>query len=215
MSFYKEEINSVENNQDNDFKDKKLTNIDSITVNRNPTLDNEVANRKYINDEVDKNPIVRFNQTPQNYLKVSVESDTYNLTKYDKKQIIDTTIIRSPNEGKYLLQKWNILYSDKNGYCKLNNFIKSTKTSSPTSQSGATSFPPIGAGFMFVELSSGGHGNNVFVSFERTDEIQITNITFYYKRFSILTNDSLKSMGRFRIQFLLEDNTWSTQYTIA
>ena len=28
-------------------------------------------------------------------------------------------------------------------------------------------------------------------------------------------NDSLKSMGRFRIQLLLEDNTWSTQYTIA
>ena len=22
-------------------------------------------------------------------------------------------------------------------------------------------------------------------------------------------------MGRFRVQFLLEDNTWSTQYTIA
>ena len=32
---------------------------------------------------------------------------------------------------------------------------------------------------------------------------------------SILTNDSLKSMGRFRIQLLLEDNTWSTRYNIA
>ena len=54
-----------------------------------------------------------------------------------------------------------------------------------------------------------------FLSFERTDIIQIKNITFYYNSFSILTNDSLKSMGRFRIQLLLEDNTWSTQYTIA
>ena len=47
-------------------------------------------------------------------------------------------------------------------------------------------------------------------SWERTDIIQITNITFYYNRFSTLTNDSLKSMGRFRIQWLLEDNKWST-----
>ena len=54
----------------------------------------------------------------------------------------------------------------------------------------------------------------MFVSLERTDIIQITNITFFYNRFSILTNDSLKSRGRFRIQLLLEDNTWSTRYTI-
>ena len=29
-----------------------------------------------------------------------------------------------------------------------------------------------------------------------------------------MTNDNLKNMGRFRIQLLLDDNTWSTQYTI-
>ena len=67
---------------------------------------------------------------------------------------------------------------------------------------------------MYIETSSSNHGNNVFVSFERTDIIQITNISFYYNRFSILTNDSLKSRGRFRIQLLLEDNTWSTRYNI-
>ena len=44
----------VKNNQDNDFNDNKLTNIDSITVNRNPTSDNEVANKKYIDNELDK-----------------------------------------------------------------------------------------------------------------------------------------------------------------
>ena len=31
---------------------------------------------------------------------------------------------------------------------------------------------------------------------------------------SILTNDSQKSMGRFRIQILLDDNTWTNQYNI-
>ena len=67
---------------------------------------------------------------------------------------------------------------------------------------------------MYIEASSNNHGNSVFVSFERTDIIQISNIKFYHIRFSILTNDSLKSMGRFRIQLLLQDNTWSTRYNI-
>ena len=68
---------------------------------------------------------------------------------------------------------------------------------------------------MYIETSSNNHGHErVFVSFERTDIIQITNITYYYNRFSILTNEDKKSMGRFRIQLLLGDNTWSTQYTI-
>ena len=86
--------------------------------------------------------------------------------------------------------------------------------SPPTPDTGASTLPPIGSSYMYVESSSNNHGDNVFVSWERTDIIQITNISFYYNRFSILTNDSLKSMGRFRIQLLLEDNTWSTQYTI-
>ena len=68
---------------------------------------------------------------------------------------------------------------------------------------------------MYKETSSNIHGHErVFVSCERTDIIQISNITFYYNRFSILTNNSKKSMGRFRIHLLLEDNTWSTRYNI-
>ena len=54
----------------------------------------------------------------------------------------------------------------------------------------------------------------MYVILERTDIIQISNITFYYNRYSILTNDSLKAMGRFKIQLLLEDNTWSSRYNI-
>ena len=57
--------------------------------------------------------------------------------------------------------------------------MKSTKTISPTVHSAATSSPPIGNSFMYIETSSNNHGNNVFVSFEQTDIIQISNITFY------------------------------------
>ena len=89
----------VKNNQDNDLNDNKLTNLDSITVNRNAGSDNEVANKKYIDNELDKNTILRFNQTLKNYLKVSVGNDAYNLTKYDKIQLTDTTIKKVGNTG--------------------------------------------------------------------------------------------------------------------
>ena len=214
LDFYNESNDLVKNNQDNDLKDNKLTNLDSITVNRKPSSDNELASKKYIDDELDKNTVLRFNQTLQNYLKLSVGNDTYTLTKYDKIQIIDTTEMRYPIIGSDLLQKWNIKCNNKNNQSRITDFIKSTKTNSPNGFSGATSLSPIGDAFMYIETSSINHGSNVFVSWERTDILHISNITFYYNRFSILTNDNLKNMGRFRIQLLLDDNTWSTQYTI-
>ena len=86
--------------------------------------------------------------------------------------------MKRPNSGGYFLQNWKIKCNDKNNNGEIQNFIKSTKTNSPTGDSGATSLPPIGSAFMYVETSSGDHRNNVFCSFERTDIIQITIITF-------------------------------------
>ena len=182
LDFYNESSDLVKNNQDKDFNDNKLTNIDSITINRNPNLDNESASKKCIDDELDKNTILTFDQTLQIYLKISVGNDTYNLTKYNKLQLTDTTIIKSSNNGGYLLQNWNIKCNDKNNNGKVATFMKSTKTSSPKGDSGATSLPPIGTAFMYIEASSKNHGSrSIFVSWERTDIIQITNVTFYYK----------------------------------
>ena len=120
--------------------------------------------------------------------------------------------MKAGNTGGYLLPYWKIICKNNNG--KRQNFIKSAKTNSPTGNSGATSLPPIGNSFMYIETSSNNNGNNVFASFERTDIIQITNITSYYCRFST-SDKNLRGMGRFRIQLLLEDNIWSTQFTIA
>ena len=195
------DLSSVLNSQDNDFDNNQLTNLDSVTVNRNPNLDNELSNKKYVDDLIAEGTSLRFNQTLENYLEVSVGNDTYNLTKYDKTQITDTTEIKFLNIGSDLLQKWNIKCNNKINPSRITDVIESTKTSSPTGYSGATSFSPIGKSFMYVETSSNNHGHErVFVSFERTNIIQISNITFRYNRFSILTNNSKKSMGRFRIQ---------------
>ena len=204
IDFCNESNDLVRNNQDNDLNDKKITNLDSITVNRNPSLDNELANKNYIDDSIAEGTLLRFNQTLTNYLKVSLGNDTYNLIKNDKVQLTDITVIKAGNSGGYLLQNWNIKCNDKNNNGKISNFIKSTKINSPTGGSGATSLPPIETAFMYIETSGGNYGtDNIFCSIEQTDIIQSSNITFYYNRFSISV-DNLRSMGRFRIQLLLE-----------
>ena len=93
----------VKNNQDNDFNDNKITNIDSITVNRNPSSDNELSTKKYIDDELDKNTILKFNQTLENYLKVSVGNDTYNLIIYKKNnyQIVQILKLQTVEDTYY------------------------------------------------------------------------------------------------------------------
>ena len=123
--------------------------------------------------------------------------------------------MKAGNTSGYLLPYWKINCNDKNDNGKIQNFIKSTKTNSPTSDSGSTSIPPIGDAFIYIETSGGNYDyHRNFVSWGRTDFIQITNITFYCNRFSTSDNN-LRGMCRFRIQLLLEDNAWDTQYTIA
>ena len=151
---------------------------------------------------------MKLNQTLENNLKVSVGNDMYSLTKYDKIQITDTKIIKAANNGSYFSQNWVLKSNDKNGNDKLSNFIKSTKTNNPTGHSGATSLLPIGDSFLYLETSSNNNRESVFVNWEKTDVIQITNITFYYNRSSA---GGTKSMGCFRVQLRLDDNTWSTR----
>ena len=100
LDFYDESGDLVKNNQDNDFNDNKLTNLDSIKVNRDPTSDNELVNKKYLDNHLDKNTVLRFNQTFENYLKVSVGSDTYYLTKYNKIQITDITFKKNGQQWR-------------------------------------------------------------------------------------------------------------------
>ena len=46
LEFYDESSDLKKNIQNKDFNDGKLTNINSITMNRDPTLNNEVSNKK-------------------------------------------------------------------------------------------------------------------------------------------------------------------------
>ena len=75
------DLSSVFNDQDTEFDNNKLSNLDSITVNRDPNLDNELSIKKYVDNSKGEGTLLRFNQILENYLKVSVGNDTYNLTK--------------------------------------------------------------------------------------------------------------------------------------
>ena len=108
IDFYDEPSHLVKNNQHIDFNGNKRTNINSISINRNPTIDEEVSNKKHIDDTTDEGTILRFHRTLVNYLKVSVGKDTYNRTKYNKIQITDTTIMKTSKTGGYLSQQWYI-----------------------------------------------------------------------------------------------------------
>ena len=70
---------------------------------------------------------------------MSVGSDTYNLTNYNKIKLTDTTIMKHPNSGGYLIPCWKIFCNDKINSGKVQSFIKITKTNSPTGDSGTTS----------------------------------------------------------------------------
>ena len=53
----------VKNSRDTDLSIIKLPNIVSVTVNRNPTSDNKVANKKYVDGSIGDGTILKFNQT--------------------------------------------------------------------------------------------------------------------------------------------------------
>ena len=67
---------------------------------------------------------------------------------------------------------------NKNNGNECGSFLKSTKINSPANSPGATGLPKSGDGFMYTETSLHNHGDNVFVSSERTDFIILVIIYF-------------------------------------
>ena len=67
------DLSSVFNDQDNEFDKNKLTNLDSVSVNRKPS--NELASKKYVDELLDSGNFLKLNQTLQIYIEVSVGND--------------------------------------------------------------------------------------------------------------------------------------------
>ena len=94
-----------------------MTNLVSITVNRNPTTNTEVSNRKYKGDELDKITILKFNQSLKNYFIVTDENTKEIFMNYDRTQIEDTKINNShiPVDIFYKIGKQNAKIKKKLG----------------------------------------------------------------------------------------------------
>ena len=102
-------------------------------------------------------------------------------------QIIDIIEVRFRIIISNLLQKWYFKSDTKIIQSRLNDFIKSTKRSSPTPNTASSILPPIGNSFMYIQTSKKNNGaDGISVFFERTDIIQFSDITFYNNRFSIV-----------------------------
>ena len=81
----------------------KLTNAHSFIVNRDLSSNIELANKNHVGDSKGDGNNLRFNETLDNFSKVSVGNDTYNITKHDIIQVTDRTIFKSGNSGVCLL----------------------------------------------------------------------------------------------------------------
>ena len=103
LDFYNKSNDLRKNNQDKKFNDNSLTNTKSITISQKPTSDNQVAEKKYVDDSLGISNVSKFIQTLENYLKVFVVNDAFNLGKKDKKQITDITIIKADNTRSTVL----------------------------------------------------------------------------------------------------------------
>ena len=88
------DLSRVFNDQRKEFDNSKSTNSDSSTVIKNPFPDEKVSKTKYVDDQLDKKTVLRFNQILPNYLKVSVGSTDYNFTKHDRKQSYYATFLK-------------------------------------------------------------------------------------------------------------------------
>ena len=101
------------NDQDKEFDNNRLPNLDSNTVNRNPQLNQKLANKEYVDVELNKNSMLKLNQTKQIYLEISVANDERKLRKNDRKEITDTAITETGNSGALILPLWKIECKDK------------------------------------------------------------------------------------------------------
>ena len=100
------ELSSVFDDQDDKVDNNKARNLNSGTINRNPTIDDELSNRNDFDDELDKNTTLSFNQTLENSLTASFRNNVSNFKKYNRKRILGTTIKGYPNSGGYWSQQW-------------------------------------------------------------------------------------------------------------
>ena len=74
-----------------------------LRLMQNPVSNNELAFKKHGDESLGGGKNSKYNQTLQNYLKVSTRIDVFVLTEDDRIKITGTTLFKTPKIEGYLL----------------------------------------------------------------------------------------------------------------
>ena len=98
-------------------------NLNNIIVNRNPSSEKEVIKKKSLYVELNKETILRFNQSLDSCLKKSVGDNVYKFARCNKILITDTTFFKTGKSRKHLLPYQKTLWNDRNNKRKTQKFF--------------------------------------------------------------------------------------------
>ena len=116
-----------------DMNNFNIENVRFMSINQDPQVNSHPVILSYFNKHLDESSILRLNDdSNERYLQIRQGNTAYNLQIYNKTQLIDTTEIIYPNTGHDLLYKWAIICNNIHGEGKPQDFLKSTKTKSPS-----------------------------------------------------------------------------------
>ena len=108
----------VRNDQNNDFKNNTIINVNKIQINNEEFDDKDVVNKKYINDL----NLIKYIDKNDDYIKVNILDNNYYLRVFKEDWLLDHTSYIIPNTGDDLLPIWELDSLDSNGIQNNNIF---------------------------------------------------------------------------------------------
>ena len=80
-------LSAVFNDQDSNFDKNKITDIGSVPLNRTPTSDNNLANKKSFDDSLGEDTILRFKKGLEKFSVISIGDSVYTFRKKTKNKL--------------------------------------------------------------------------------------------------------------------------------
>ena len=94
------DLSTAINDQNIEFAENRLTDIDSITVHKTHRLDKELVNKKYVDESLRDGTILKFSQILCNYNKVKVKEVFYILISSKKTRNYRHKSYQKPKYGR-------------------------------------------------------------------------------------------------------------------
>ena len=201
--------NLVRSDRDNDLNNNKITNV------KDPTNDNDVANKKYVDSKsitgAVKQDLSNSITTSSEIIELLLSTTTGEFSfpmatkRYvDKFLYNDYQFVKSftNNSGQDLWLEFELEISS--GINSFEGFFKSSTLETSSGETGPSGLPPDGERYAFIECSTPNFGPDRYGIITYTRHQNITKVRFYYHRTG-------RTMCRFRIQYLSLEDEWIDQ----